>query len=381
VRFLFVVAPLEGHAAPLRAVASRLRAKGHEVAWAGVGEWLRLRVGSDATVFDCAPARFGDASIRPADVHGAAALKFLVDGYLVPLATAMLPSTVDAIGRFRPDVVVADQQTYAGACAAHLTGVPWATSASTSAELVDPYPGPIADWVAARLSTIWPSPSDGPDPRWSPWLVLAYSTPELAGPVDGPHPVRWVGPALPRADDGWTPPWPSARPVVLVTLGTANGPAGARFLRACADALAARTDLNTLILDRDGVLGADAAVQTARRVPQLAVLRQTSLVICHGGHNTVCESLWHGIPLIVAPIRDDQPVIAGQVEAAGAGVRIRFARAGAAQVATAVDTVLGNPAYASAAVRIADSFRAAGGADSAADALLDLAVRVEAAVV
>jgi hypothetical protein len=40
-------------------------------------------------------------------------------------------------------------------------------------------------------------------------------------------------------------------------------------------------------------------------------------------------------------------------------------------VAAAVDTVLGDPAYAAAAARIGDSFRAAGGADAAADALLE----------
>lgn len=362
-RFLFVVAPLVGHVAPMRAVAERLAARGHEVVWASTGDWLRAILGPDATIVDCAPARYGEATIRPPDIHGPEALQFLLDGYLIPLATEMLPPTVAAIERFRPDLVLADQQTYAGATAAHRAGVPWVTSASTSAELVEPFTPAIAGWIAERLATL-----GGPDPRWSPRLVLAFSTPELAGPVAQRHPVRWVGPALPALPTALPPPPP--RPLVLVTLGTTNGPASERFLRACADALSARTDLDTLIVDRDGVLGSVPGVTTAPWIPQLAVLRRTALVICHGGHNTVCESLWHGIPLIVAPIRDDQPVIAGQVVNAGAGVRLRFARAGAGHVAAAVDTVLGNPGYAAAAARIGDSFRAAGGAEAAAVALI-----------
>lgn len=42
----------------------------------------------------------------------------------------------------------------------------------------------------------------------------------------------------------------------------------------------------------------------------------------------MCEALWHAVPLVVAPIRDDQPVVAGQVTDAGAGVRVRFGRGG-----------------------------------------------------
>ncbi|MFD7605433.1 glycosyltransferase [Streptomyces mirabilis] len=48
-------------------------------------------------------------------------------------------------------------------------------------------------------------------------------------------------------------------------------------------------------------------------------------VTCHASHtNTMCEALWHAVPLVVAPLRDDQAVVAGQVTDAGAGVRVRF---------------------------------------------------------
>jgi UDP:flavonoid glycosyltransferase YjiC (YdhE family) len=72
---------------------------------------------------------------------------------------------------------------------------------------------------------------------------------------------------------------------------------------------------------------------------------------------------------VVAPIRDDQPVVAGQVVAAGAGVRVRFGRTDAARLGAAVDTVLTDPAHRAAAQRVAASFRAAGGAAAAASHL------------
>lgn len=84
----------------------------------------------------------------------------------------------------------------------------------------------------------------------------------------------------------------------------------------------------------------------------------------------MCEALWHGVPLVVAPIRDDQPIVAYQVVDAGAGVRLRFGRADAARIGAAVDAVL-DPArgHRKAAEAVGESFRAAGGGASAADHL------------
>ena len=40
-------------------------------------------------------------------------------------------------------------------------------------------------------------------------------------------------------------------------------------------------------------------------VPQLALLSYLQAVVCHGGHNTVVETLAQDLPLVIAPIRTD----------------------------------------------------------------------------
>ena len=109
------------------------------------------------------------------------------------------------------------------------------------------------------------------------------------------------------------------------------------------------------------------------RVPQLELLPRMRAVVSHAGHNTVCETLAAGIPLVVAPIRDDQPVVADQVARAGAAVRVKFARVRADGLRSAIDQALTDPALLAAAERIQASFAAAGGPVAAADALLALA--------
>ena len=83
----------------------------------------------------------------------------------------------------------------------------------------------------------------------------------------------------------------------------------------------------------------------------------------------MCETLANGLPLVVAPIRDDQPIVADQVEQAGAGIRVRYARTGAAQLGDALDTILAEPSYREAAQRLQRSFTEAGGASAAAQRL------------
>ncbi|MER5429962.1 glycosyltransferase [Streptomyces sp. NPDC002588] len=383
-RFLFVVPPLVGHINPTVGVAAELSARGHEVAWVCPEPELagRLAGPGAGAVFACAGAVRGE---RPAELRGPEALRFLWEWYLLPLAEAMAPGVRAAVAEFRPDVVVSDQQAFAGAFTAERLGLPWATSATTSAEFTDPLAGlpRVREWVDERLGRLRLAigdPARSGDPRFSPHLVLAFSTPELAGAAEG---VRWVGPSIAARPSSAGFPWEwldPGRSPVLVTLGTANTDVGGRFLDVCRAALRERADrVQAVIVDPGGTLdgdgdGVDKDVLITRSVPQLALLEKgLGAVICHAGHNSVCEALWFGTPLVVAPIRDDQPVVAGQVVDAGAGLRVRFGRVTAPKLGAALDAVLHEPGYRAAAGRIRTALRAAGGAPAAADHLDELA--------
>jgi UDP:flavonoid glycosyltransferase YjiC (YdhE family) len=371
VRVLLVVPPLAGHIAPLRGVASALTARGHSVAWCGpVPEVSTLVSGPVFPAGDSAPFSL---ALRPPELRGFAALKYLWESYLVPLADAMAPGVASAVLSFAPDVVVADQQAMAGALVAARCGLPWATSASTSTELADPLGSlpKIASWVddlqaglRARHGVLLG------DLRFSPHLVLAFTTRALAGSSRLAAPVLYVGPVLPAAAGEWS--GSDGRPLVVVTLGTSNAEAGSRFLAESVDALAGMPAVQGLVVDPAGHLVSEN-VGLARRIPQVAVFAHASAVVCHGGHNTVCEALSAGLPLVVAPIRDDQSMLAQQVTSTGAGVRIRFDRAKSGDIRNAITSVLSTPDYAAAAARIRKSFEAAGGAEEAATHLESLA--------
>jgi UDP:flavonoid glycosyltransferase YjiC (YdhE family) len=80
----------------------------------------------------------------------------------------------------------------------------------------------------------------------------------------------------------------------------------------------------------------------------------------------------HGLPLVVAPITDDQPVIADQVVARGAGIRINFRRSKSEVIYDAMMKVLSDPSYRKNAEAVKTSLVASEGARGAAELILGL---------
>ncbi|MER5743419.1 glycosyltransferase [Streptomyces sp. NPDC002225] len=377
-RFLLVVPPLVGHTNPLVGVAEELAGRGHTVAWCGNAEQLGRLVGGDARIYDC-PMPVDGRMVRPPGLTGPAAFRFLWENFFVPLAEGMAPGVEAAVDDFAPDAVLTDQHTLAGALVAERRGIVYVSTASTSAELVDPLAAfpKIGAWLEELLaglrSRIGDPAAEG-DPRFSPYGVVAFTGRELIGDAPLPHDrVRLVGPVIAERPGDGDFPWEELdgdRALVLVSLGTANTDAGGRFLREAVTALDGLRDrVQGVVTDPGGLLEeVPDGILVRGHVPQLDLLARASAVVSHGGHNTVCESLWHGLPLVLAPIRDDQPIVTGQVVAAGAGIRVRFGRVDAARLRTALETVLDDTGgHRTAARAIGRSLRAAGGRRAAAD--------------
>ena len=62
-------------------------------------------------------------------------------------------------------------------------------------------------------------------------------------------------------------------------------------------------------------------------VPQLDVLQRASAFVTHGGMNSVSESLYYGVPLVVIPQMGEQEIVGRRVEELGAGLYLAKAKA------------------------------------------------------
>lgn len=230
------------------------------------------------------------------------------------------------------------------------------------------------DWISARmleLQKAYEMPEIVERPDFSPYGIIVFSSQELVGSEHECFPAiyHFVGPAFSSRSQNDEFPWnlldPSL-PKILVSLGTVSRDRGLRFYEVLMEALA-EMPLQVIMAGPD-ILKEKAPKNfiIQPRIPQVALLPHMAAVICHSGHNTVCESLYFGLPLIVAPIRDDQPVVAQQVVNAGAGLFMRYGKVSVAAARETVQRLFDEPQFRIRAQALAESFKRLGGAKQAA---------------
>ena len=105
-------------------------------------------------------------------------------------------------------------------------------------------------------------------------------------------------------------------------------------------------------------------------VPQLEVLRRAAAFVTHGGMNSVSESLYHGVPLVVVPQMSEQAMVGRRVEELGAGLYVAREDVTADRLRESVQRLLTEDQFRRQAARVRESFQNAGGVASAAGAIL-----------
>jgi len=376
-RILIVVPPLTGHINPALSVAAELLELGHEVRWAVHGQLAQGLLPATAQCLDLPIDKdfMHGLEEKSQRVRGLASVQFLYQDFCLPLARLTLAPLEAMVRSYAPDIMLCDHQMIAGGLVADKLQIPWLTLATTSASILKASQVDVVErWLVAQLHELQldygvTTPVARPD--FSAHGVIVFSALELVGEGQTLQPARYhfVGPALTHRPQQIAFPWSQLDPgrqKVLISLGTVSRDRGLRFYEVLMEALA---DLpQQFVMVAPELLCEDAPENfiIQPRVPQLALLPQMTAVICHAGHNTVCESLSHGLPLIVAPIRDDQPVVAQQVVNAGAGLYLRYGKVSVAKARDTVLELLTQDHYRQAAERLAVALRRLGGARQAA---------------
>nr|WP_263327177.1 macrolide family glycosyltransferase [Neobacillus sp. Marseille-Q6967] len=103
-------------------------------------------------------------------------------------------------------------------------------------------------------------------------------------------------------------------------------------------------------------------------VDQIAILQRADVFITHCGMNSVNESLYYGVPMVLFPIHSEQGVVADRVAELGAGIKLKRNRP--KFLAKAIADVLEDQTFLQNAQKLSRNFRNAGGAVEAANVIL-----------
>jgi UDP:flavonoid glycosyltransferase YjiC (YdhE family) len=270
------------------------------------------------------------------------------------LATqAMLPGIDRIVSEWRPELILRDPTEYASATVGHERDIPVAQ-------------------VAISLASVEAGSLTVATPAFDPRLVAAmraepYLTrfPASLDPSPFPATVRYRQPGTARGPDRLPPWWPAHPdlPLVYVTFGTVLGYMSTASIvyRSALDAVGG-LDARVLLTVGHHFHEAGASlepvppnVRVEAWVDQSLVLRDASVVVCHGGSGTVLGSLAAGVPLVVWSRFADQHTNGRLVHDAGAGILVGEA----AEIADAVRQVQSTPSYRLVAARLAAEMAAA----------------------
>jgi hypothetical protein len=331
------------------------------------------------TIFPLDDGARADLAIPAA--RGLESVRLFFENYVFPMAHQTLPVLARAVHAFAPDVMVVDHQMPAGALLARGCGVKWATLVTSTASIQIASTA-IDAWVEGQFAQLQacylPPEAQCARPDFSPFLAVVFSIEGLMGTrAVVPAPYLFVGPAQGGARRPVAFPWEwvrADRKLLLVSLGTVSRDRDTRFFDIIMQAVDGMVEVQAVLV-APAHLAAVAPPNVLVRdyVPQLDLLDRAHGVVCHAGHNTVCEALTRGLPLVVAPIRDDQPAVARQVIDAGAGLFMRHGKVTVATARSTIESLLTTPALAERARALGAALRAAPGAAGAAAAIAALA--------
>ncbi|MDR6786523.1 MGT family glycosyltransferase [Pedobacter africanus] len=392
-RFVFTVPPLTGHVNPTLSIGAELLRLGHEVAWISLdpdlaeklpegGKLLLIRYTKhDRQKQD--GAQYLDA-ITKKIVYGIDSLKFLYEEVLIPLNRYCYEGIVELLEGYAPDVLINDHQLFAGAIAAIHKNIPYVTSVTAPAaiKVMEELPK-IHEWEVNQIVGLQKELGIAGENSvaCSGLLTLVLTSKAFFGEMALPEHYRFVGPVIYKRKNtsifDWHRLQTTTQPKLLVSIGTTFDHAHKTSFFARVIAALGNEPLTVLVVSDPELFEewpANFIVQ--RNVPQLELLPHLDAVVCHGGHNTVCETLSFGLPLVVIPIAYDQSHVAGRVARVGAGLRLNFNRFKAAHLQEAVREILGKPDYRNAALQIKASFEEAGGTTAAADLLIKTEIYV-----
>ncbi len=219
----------------------------------------------------------------------------------------LVDAELRAIEEFRPDIVVTEMDPGAY-LAARISGRPLVT---TYARVSEHGTGDFFWRLAKRrmnrvLKNRGMPPVNAPEDLIRPdethgVLAIIPSIPELDGSIEGKN-VKYVGNLLePVRDDRPTfSPAPSSR-YVFVYAGTGSFPIDA-LKKTIPAAFSEARGVECLVAAES--LTQEEKIGNAyflRWVPAAEILNQCDLVICHGGLNTITQSVEAGVPLVVFP--------------------------------------------------------------------------------
>ncbi|WP_338453037.1 glycosyltransferase [Niallia oryzisoli] len=384
-KIVFFSIPAHGHTNPTIPVVAELVKNGNEVWYYSFKEFQEKIEGAGAKFIPCddfLPEISQQELDRKVGKDFAALIEMVTD------TTIALDEKVCAeLGAFQPDCIVSDSVCFWGKLFAKKLGIPYICSTTTfafnqhSAKLMKRSLKEMLRMITgmARINQKMELlRSHGYEVENFVSIIqndnktdtIVYTAKEFQ-PMAETFSDRYafVGPSIPVTPEVHSEK--QKRKLIYISLGTVLNQ-NRDFYQNCILAFAEsdyeivmsvgeKTDISSL-----GKIPDHFTVKNS--VNQIAILQKADVFITHCGMNSVNESLYFGVPMVLFPLHSEEGMVADRVAELGAGKILKKSKP--SSLVKTVAAILTDPSYQENAQVLSANFRNAGGAKEAAKVIL-----------
>ena len=384
---VFFNIPAYGHTNPTLGVVRELVARGHTVRYYSY-EKFRDRIESVGAEFIACDVYDNQLHLSAADgVRIGKDLSFSIK-VLVRTALAFDDVIVQELAKNPPDCIVADSMAVWGRWIADKLNVPFISSTTTfafnrySARIMPKEIGQLYQFVKASivnrkdlkvlrqkgypvrnvLSIIQNDNNTNTivytSDAFQPYADTFSDKYSFVGPVFAKIPIK---------------PQKHWKKLIYISMGTVNHNFP-EFYQNCIEAFR-NTDYLVVIsagenTDLSIFQNVPAHIRIYKSVDQLQILQTANIFFTHCGMNSVNESLYYSVPMVMFPQTSEQSGVAKRVEEVRAGIYLKCIEP--ETILHAAETVLNNLEYMRSADKIGQTLRECKGAKAAADVILSI---------
>ena len=384
---VFFCIPAHGHTNPTLGVVRELVSRGHRV-WYYSYQMMREKIEAAGATFIACDDYDMEQNLNPKDATRVGSDLGFSTKILVDTTLALDDKVCREMAELQPDCIVADSMALWGKAVARKLGIPFVSSTTTFA--FNQYSAKIMkQGVGDFIKMLRSMPQTSKQVK----RLKRHGYPvknilDIIGNDAHTHTIVYTSPEFQPCSETFSDKYafvgPSIRPatekiekkrskLIYLSMGTVNNDQ-MPFYKMCVSAFA-NTEYQ-LILSVGQLVSLEAFgtlpehISVFPHVDQIAVLQEADVFISHCGMNSVSESLYFGVPLILVPQTSEQKGVAERVHQLGAGIKLDNVTA--SSILDAVNKLFLDGTYQQNAVAISESFKRCSGAKGAADKILQV---------
>ena len=386
-KIVFFCIPAHGHTNPTLGVVRELISRGHKV-WYYSYNIMREKIESAGATFISCDDYDMEQKLSAKDSTRVGKDLAFSTKILVDTTLALDDKVCKEMAELKPDLIVADSMALWGKAVALKLGIPFVSSTTTfafnqhSAKIMKQGLGDLFKMLFAMPKT------SKQVKRLKDKGYPVNNILDIIASDDNTHTIVYTSPQFQPCSETFSEKYafvgPSIRSaneeiekkrdkLIYISMGTVNNDM-MPFYKACISALR-DTDYqvimsvgNLVSIEDFGELPENISVFS--HVDQIAVLKKADVFVSHCGMNSVSESLYFEVPLVMLPQTSEQKGVAERVSQLGAGIKLD--KSDGASVLSAINKILSVDTYKQNAVKISDGFKNSSGAKGAADKIMQV---------